>query len=69
METDVGFVGINYAEGGKYIAMNSTAHECRISPLRRILPVRSSNMGVRPGVSKTWGLRWVTSNNGSSHPR
>ena len=31
--------------------MNSTAQECRISPLRRILPVRSSNMGVRPEVT------------------
>ena len=50
METDVGFIGINYAEGAKCIAMNSTAHECRISPLRRILPVRSRNKGVRPGV-------------------
>ena len=51
METDVGFISINYAEGAKYIAMNSTAQECRISPLRRILPVRSSNKGVRPGVT------------------
>ena len=33
METDVGFIGINYAEGAKYIAMNSTAQECRVSPL------------------------------------
>ena len=31
--------------------MNSTAQECRLSPLRRILPVRSSNKGVRPGVT------------------
>ena len=44
-ETYMGFGGINYLEGAKYITMNSAAQECMISPQWRILPVRSSNMG------------------------
>ena len=31
--------------------MNSTAQECRLSPLRRILQRRRHNNGVRPGVT------------------
>ena len=51
METDVGFEGVDFMEGCKYIAMNSTAQECRISPLRRILPTRRHVQGVWPGVT------------------
>ena len=51
METDVGFEGVDYMEGCKYIAMNSTAQECRTSPLRRILPRRRHTNGTRPGVT------------------
>ena len=51
METDVGFEGVDYMEGCKYIAMNSTAQECRTLPLRRILPRRRHHNGTRPGVT------------------
>ena len=51
IETEVGFEGIDYMEGCKYIVMNSTAQECRASPLRRILPIRRHTNGVRPGVT------------------
>ena len=53
METDIGFEGVDYMEGVKYIVMNSTAQECRTSPLRRILPRRRHVNGVRPGVTGT----------------
>ena len=51
METEVGFDGVDYMEGCKYVAMNSTAQECRLSPLRRILPRRRHHNGVWPGVT------------------
>jgi hypothetical protein len=51
METEVGFRGINYLEGAKYIVLNSTAKECRISPLKRILPIRRHDNGTRPGIT------------------
>ena len=51
IETDVGFDGVDYMEGCKYIAMNSTAQECRTSPLRRVLPRRRHTQGGRPGVT------------------
>ena len=51
METEVGFQGINYLEGAKYIVLNSTAKECRISPLKRVLPIRRHNNGTRPWIT------------------
>jgi hypothetical protein len=36
--------------------MNSAAQERRISPQRRILPIRSSNMGVRTGMTGAYPM-------------
>jgi hypothetical protein len=38
-------------EGAKNIALNSTAQECRVSPLKRILPTRRHNNGTHPGIT------------------
>ena len=46
IETEVGFEGVDYMEACKYIVLNSTAQECRTSPLRRILPRRRHFIGV-----------------------
>ena len=51
METKVEFKGINYQEGCRYIALTSTAQECRLGPLRRVLPIRRHKSGTRPGVT------------------
>ena len=51
MDTDVKFDGIDYLEGVRYIALNSTAQECKKSELRRVLPVRRHVNGTRPGVT------------------
>ena len=40
MDTEVEFKNINYQEGVRYIALTSTAQECRLGPLRRVLPRR-----------------------------
>ena len=51
METEIEFKNINYQEGVRYIALTSTAQECRIGPLKRVLPRRRHGNGVRPGVT------------------
>ena len=51
METRVKFKGINYQEGCRYIALTSSAQECRLGPLRRVLPTRRHKSGTRPGVT------------------
>ena len=51
METEVGFDGIDFQEGVRYIALNSTAKECRTGELRRVLPRRRHVNGTRPGVT------------------
>ena len=51
METEVGFEGVHWQEGARYIALNSTAQECRVSPLSRILPTRRKTTGTRPGIT------------------
>ena len=38
-------------EGCKYIALTSTAQECRLGPLRRVLPRRRFVPGTRPGIT------------------
>ena len=53
METKVEFKGVNYQEGCRYIALTSTAQECRLGPLKRVLPIRRHNSGTRPGVTGT----------------
>ena len=51
METDIKFAGVNYQEGCRYIALTSMAQECRLGPLRRVLPTRRFSSGTRPGVT------------------
>ena len=51
METEVGFQGVNYQEGCRYIVLNCTEQECRLGPLRRVLPKRRFVNGARPGVT------------------
>ena len=51
METTVEFKGVNYQEGCRYIALTSTAQECRLGPLKRVLPIRRHKPGTRPGVT------------------
>ena len=46
LETEVGFEGVDFQEG-----QNSTAQECRVGPLRRVLPKRRFVAGTRPGVT------------------
>ena len=51
MESKVKFKGVNYQEGARYIALTSTEQECRLGPLRRVLPWRRFVHGTRPGVT------------------
>ena len=51
MESEIEFSNINYQEGVRYIALTSTAQECRMGPLKRVLPRRRFVNGVRPGVT------------------
>ena len=51
METKVGFDGVNYQEGARYIVLNCSEHECRSGPLGRVLPSRRFVNGARPGVT------------------
>ena len=51
METNIKFENINWVEACKYIALTSTAQECRIGPLRRVLPRRRKTPGSRPGIT------------------
>ena len=38
-------------EACKYIALTSTVQECRMGPLRRVLPRRRHSPGSRPGIT------------------
>ena len=51
MESDVKFSGINYQEACRMIALTSSEQECRLGPLRRVLPRRRYNHGSRPGIT------------------
>ena len=51
LETKIKFHGVNWMEACKYIALTSTAQECRIGPLRRVLPRRRCVPGSRPGIT------------------
>ena len=51
MKTEVGFEGVNYQEGCRYIVLNCSEQECRSGPLRRVLPRRRFVKGSRPGVT------------------
>jgi hypothetical protein len=47
METTLEFKGVNYQEGCRYIALTSTAQECRLGPLKRVLPIRRHKPGTK----------------------
>ena len=68
METKVGFEGVNYQEGARYIVLNCTEQECRLGPLGRVLPRRRFVNGTRPGVTGAgpMGAEVGDRNNGSS---
>ena len=51
MSTEIKFDGINWTEACKYIALTSTEQECRLGPLKRVLPIRRSVNGTRPGIT------------------
>ena len=51
LNTNISFENINWMEGCKYIALTSTEQECRIGPLKRVLPTRRSVNGTRPGIT------------------
>ena len=55
MNSDINFQMINYRVAGKYVAIHLSKEEQMLSPLRRILPVRTAKGGVRPGVSAAPG--------------
>ena len=51
METYLEFDKVDYKEAVRYIALNWSAQECRLSELRRVLPVRNKTGGTRPGMT------------------
>ena len=51
MDSKVKFQNINFKKASQYIAMCLSKEEQLVSPLRRILPTRTSRGGVRPGVT------------------
>ena len=51
LDTEVKFDNMEWLEACKYIALTSTAQECRLGPLKRILPIRRKVNGVRPGIT------------------
>ena len=64
MNTKVKFAGINYQEACKYKALTSTEAECRMGPLKRVLPRTRHKNGSRPGI--TGGRRVDLKTSGSS---
>ena len=51
MNTEIRFDNVNFKEAVRYLALNWSKAECRTSPLRRVLPRRSSTQGTRPGMT------------------
>ena len=51
LETDVKFVGVDYQEACRMIALTSTEQECRLGPLRNVIPKRRYVKGTRPGIT------------------
>ena len=51
MDSDVKFSGMNYTEAARMIALTSSEQECRLGPLKRVLPTRRSKNGTRPGIT------------------
>ena len=51
LKTKIKFENIDWVEGCKYIAITSTEQECRLGPLKRVLPRRRCVTGTRPGIT------------------
>ena len=51
MESDVKFSGMNYTEAASMIALTSSEQECRLGPLKRVLPTRRSKNGTTLGIT------------------
>ena len=51
LETKVKFNNVEWLEASKYIALTSTEQECRLGPLKRVLPRRTKVNGTRPGIT------------------
>ena len=51
LDTKVKLDNVDWAEAAKYIALTSTEQEVRLSPLRRVIPVRRKVNGTRPGIT------------------
>ena len=51
LESKVKFESVDWLEACKYIALTSTAQECKMGPLRSILPRRRHVPGSRPGIT------------------
>jgi hypothetical protein len=64
MDTKVGFEGVNYQEGARYIVLNCTEQECRPGPLGRVLPRR--RQGLESQELGQWGQRLEIRNSGNS---
>ena len=50
MDTKIKFDNVNYRAATQYIALNLSETERRLSPLAKILPRRTTNVGAKPGV-------------------
>ena len=51
LKSKVKFEGVDYTEAVRLIALTSSEQECRLSQLRRVLPVRRFTNGTRPGIT------------------
>ena len=51
MDSDVKFDSMIFTEACRIIALTSSEQECRLGPLKRVLPVRRYASGTRPGIS------------------
>ena len=51
LDTKVKLASVDWAEACKYIALTSTEQEARLSPLRRVIPIRRKVNGTRPGIT------------------
>ena len=63
--SNIKFENIEFKKLGMYIAMNLTAQEALIHPLKRVLPTRPSKSGGRPwvtGVLKDAEKMWTSPN-------
>ena len=53
LTSDMKWEDVDYLEGVRYLALNWDAEQCRMSKLRRVLPVRRGKRGSRPGMMGT----------------